>query len=82
MSLNEALEKMRQASWGKFDPRQLAVVLRARDELACSSTIRQALKVGDEAPDFTLRSVSGAKITLSHLLRSGPVVTAFYRGHW
>ena len=44
--------------------------------------IERSMNVGDEAPDFTLPSVAGPKITLSHLLRSGPAVTAFYRGHW
>lgn len=82
MSLNELLEKMRETSWGKFSPQQLAVVIRARDELACSGALERAMRVGDTAPDFTLPSVSGPKITLSHLLRSGPVVAAFYRGRW
>ena len=82
MSLSELLEQMRETSWAKFSPQQLAVVIQARDELACSGAIQHALKVGDQAPDFTLPSVSGPKVTLTHLLRSGPVVAAFYRGHW
>jgi peroxiredoxin Q/BCP len=37
-----------------------------------------ALKVGDKAPDFTLPDTEGRPVTLSTLLRSGPVILAFY----
>ncbi len=36
------------------------------------------LKVGDQAPDFTLPDTSGQPVTLSTLLRSGPVVLYFF----
>jgi peroxiredoxin len=41
-----------------------------------------ALGVGDTAPDFELPDPSGRRVRLSDLLRSGPVVVAFYRGSW
>jgi peroxiredoxin Q/BCP len=37
-----------------------------------------ALKVGDPAPDFTLPDTEGRPVTLSALLRNGPVILAFY----
>ncbi len=37
-----------------------------------------ALKVGDRAPDFTLPDTDGTPVTLSQLLRKGPVILAFY----
>jgi peroxiredoxin Q/BCP len=37
-----------------------------------------ALKVGDKAPDFTLPDTEGNPVTLSKLLRDGPVIVAFY----
>lgn len=37
-----------------------------------------ALKVGDRAPDFTLPDTEGRPVTLSRLLRDGPVILAFY----
>ena len=82
MSLNDQLEQMRQASWGKWPSQDRATVERARDELAHSGIIEHGLKVGDEAPDFSLQTPTGERITLYHLLRSGPVVITFYRGHW
>jgi peroxiredoxin Q/BCP len=36
------------------------------------------LKVGDQAPDFTLPDTEGRPVTLSKLLKSGPVIVAFY----
>lgn len=37
-----------------------------------------ALKVGDQAPDFTLPDTDGNPVTLSKLLAEGPVILAFY----
>ncbi len=36
------------------------------------------VKVGEKAPDFTLPSTDGTKVTLSKLLAKGPVILAFY----
>ena len=36
------------------------------------------LKTGDAAPDFSLLNQKGEKVTLSDLLKSGPVVLFFY----
>ncbi len=36
------------------------------------------LKTGDAAPDFSLLDQKGEKVTLSDLLKSGPVVLFFY----
>ena len=37
-----------------------------------------ALKVGDKAPDFTLPGTDGKPVTLSTLLKKGPVILAFF----
>lgn len=37
--------------------------------------------VGDVAPDFTLESRTGERVTLSEL-RGRRVLLVFYRGHW
>jgi peroxiredoxin Q/BCP len=37
-----------------------------------------SLKVGDQAPDFTLQDQEGQPVTLSQALKSGPVILAFY----
>jgi len=82
VSLNEKLEEMRQASWGRWDPEKVAILHRSFEDLTRSGILDRALKKGDRAPDFTLKSTSGAEVSLSGLLKSGPAVLAFYRGHW
>ena len=36
------------------------------------------IKVGDAAPDFTLVDTDGRSVTLSRLLRDGPVILYFF----
>lgn len=40
------------------------------------------LKIGEQAPHFTLPNAFGDAVSLYDLLASGPVVLVFYRGHW
>lgn len=70
---------------------QLATILPAEALQAFDEQIRQLaaegaaghnLKVGDQAPDFTLPRAGGGTVTLVDLLRQGPVVLTFYRGEW
>ncbi len=51
-------------------------------QLITSGAAEQALKEGAQAPDFTLPDALGTSVTLSHLLKQGPVIIAFYRGQW
>ncbi len=36
------------------------------------------IQVGDRAPDFTLQDTAGKQVTLSALLRDGPVILYFF----
>ncbi|MBK1830006.1 AhpC/TSA family protein [Verrucomicrobiaceae bacterium R5-34] len=47
-----------------------------------SGLMEKALKKGDTAPDFTLKNAVGKEVTLSNLLKDGPVVMTWYRGSW
>jgi peroxiredoxin len=42
----------------------------------------RAPKVGERAPDFTLRDQIGRQVSLAGELAHGPVVLIFYRGEW
>ncbi|MCK5748426.1 MAG: AhpC/TSA family protein [Oricola sp.] len=42
----------------------------------------QAPAVGDPMPDFVLPDQNGRLLSLNELLKSGPVIVAFLRGHW
>lgn len=50
--------------------------------VAESGVLDRALNVGDTAPDFTLPSAVETNVTLSELLKDGPVVMTWYRGEW
>ena len=62
----EAIERMHQAT----------------AELKTSGIEDRALKVGDRAPSFTLFNQNHVEVSSSDLLRQGPLVISFFRGHW
>ena len=43
---------------------------------------KDAIKIGEKAPNFELPNPEGKKISLNNLLEKGPVVVTFYRGDW
>jgi peroxiredoxin len=55
---------------------------RATEELEKSGIAKSCLKEGDTAPEFILSNSSGDLISLSDILKKGPVVLSFYRGGW
>jgi hypothetical protein len=55
---------------------------RATAELKATGIEEQALKVGDRAPSFTLFNQDHVQVASVDLLRQGPVVISFFRGHW
>ena len=80
-SLEPQLAKMREAAAVQFPP--LVELNRRMVADLESSVIANALDIGDQAPDFELATAAtDAKVKLSSVLAEGPVVLAFYRGHW
>jgi hypothetical protein len=55
---------------------------RATAELKSSGLENMALKVGDRAPEFNLFNQDHVKVQSAELLRQGPLVVSFFRGHW
>jgi hypothetical protein len=55
---------------------------RATAELKASRAEDKALKVGDRAPEFSLFNQDHAQVHSTDLLRQGPIVVSFFRGHW
>lgn len=60
----------------------LNTLLSSIEQLITSGAAEQALKEGEQAPDFTLPDALGRAVTLAELLKRGPVVIVFYRGAW
>jgi peroxiredoxin len=52
------------------------------EELRASFALESAAGVGALAPDFRLPDAKGTPVSLTDLLRRGPVVVTFYRGGW
>ena len=55
---------------------------RATAELKASGIEKQTLTVGDRAPSFTLFNQDQVQVSSGDLLRQGPLVVSFFRGHW
>jgi peroxiredoxin len=63
-------------------PSVIETMHRATAELIASGAANRALKVGDQAPTFTLNDPEGAPVSSATLLTQGPLVVSFYRGVW
>ena len=55
---------------------------RATAELKATGIEEQAVKVGEPAPNFTLFNQDHVEVSSTDLLRQGPLVVSFFRGHW
>jgi hypothetical protein len=55
---------------------------RATAELTASGLESLAPKVGDRAPQFSLFNQEHVQVNSAELLRQGPLVVSFFRGHW
>jgi len=47
-----------------------------------SHTASASLRIGDQAPLFTLPNQKGVPVSLEAALASGPVLLGFHRGTW
>jgi hypothetical protein len=81
-SLQAKLDATRKGSLEKMPAEVLDTFTKANQQVLEAGVEGRAVKEGRQAPDFSLPNVHGQKITLSALLRQGPVVLAFYRGGW
>jgi peroxiredoxin len=60
----------------------LAGFAAAAERLDAVDFAARAPKIGEPAPEFTLPDQRGEQVSLSELVREGPVVLIFYRGEW
>ena len=51
-------------------------------EISALQIVENALKIGDQAPNFSLKNYNGEEKTLGDYLKEGPLVLTFYRGLW
>ena len=82
MKLQEQMDAVKASFVGQAPGQTLNTMERAAEKLRDSGIIEQTVKVGDEAPAFSLRSTSTTEVHLRSLLAKGPVVLCFFRGSW
>lgn len=81
-SLETQLGALREQATARLPKEASELSARAIAELE-TTVVRQALAVGEVAPDFTLAVAgSGRKAHLGEELERGPAILSFYRGHW
>ncbi|MDX8407505.1 MAG: peroxiredoxin-like family protein [Mariprofundaceae bacterium] len=81
-ALAEAITAFRAEMLPQIPEDALAVMGDATELLRRVGLADGTVKVGDVAPDFDLPELSGNRLSLSALLKDGPVVISFYRGAW
>ena len=65
----------------KFTEQDRQIMQDADAQLAAAMP-EPGLKIGERAPDFSLKDAQGKVVTLSDTLKQGPVILTFYRGAW
>ena len=83
ISLQDRLDRITQNTRALVQPERLAVSERATEDLFNTGIEDRILKVGAQAPAFTLQDALTNKLVNSaDLLALGPVVINFFRGRW
>jgi hypothetical protein len=82
MGLQEKLTRFRKGFEAQAPKEVVEIMHRATDDLEKSGILDSTVKVGDQAPDFSLKNAEGQEFSLKDLLSHGPVVLSFYRGKW
>jgi cytochrome oxidase Cu insertion factor (SCO1/SenC/PrrC family) len=82
MELQQKLDALKKGVEAQSSKEAVEIMHRATDDLEQSGILDNTVKVGDQAPDFSLRNADGQEFSLKNLLSQGPVVLAFYRGIW
>jgi len=82
MELQEKLNGLKKGFEAQAPKEVVEIMHRATADLEESGILEATVKVGDEAPDFSLTNADGQEFRLQDLLSEGPLVLSFYRGKW
>ena len=82
MKLQEQMDAFKKSFVEQVPEQALETMVRAGEKLRDSGIADRAVKVGDTAPNFSLRNPSENEVSLRALLANGPVVLSFFRGRW
>lgn len=82
MSLQERLNAHKAKSQAGRPPEIAATLRRATEALRTAGIMDRVLKIGARASQFSLPNAHGVTVSSTELLKRGPLVLSFYRGHW
>lgn len=82
MTLKQKIEAYKEGFKKKAPQEAQEIMHRATNDLQNSPQMKNTIKVGDMAPDFSLKNTANNDMVLSDLLDRGPVVLSIYRGRW
>ena len=82
MTLKQKIEAYKEDFKKKAPQEAQEIMRRATNDLQNSPQMINTIKVGDMAPDFSLKNTANNDIVLGDLLDRGPMVLSFYRGRW
>ena len=82
MTLKQKIEAYKEGFKEKAPQAAQEIMRRATNDLQNSPQMINTIKVGDMAPDFSLKNTANNDMALGDLLDRGPVVLSFYRGRW
>jgi peroxiredoxin len=81
--LQDQLDRITQNTRALVQPERLAISEKATEDLFNSGIEDRILKVGAQAPSFTLEdAVTKKPVSSDDLLALGPLVVKFFRGRW
>jgi peroxiredoxin len=81
-SLADKLKAQKEKGAAKTDAKTKKIMQKAHNEIAASDVGKNALRVGEKAPNVKFQSTSGGVVALKTLYKNNPVVLTFYRGAW
>ncbi len=81
-SLKTKLEERKAAFALNADDNKKRAYRQGIDEVRVSGITTSAKQVGDVAPDFNLYNAESKLVSLSDILKEGPVILNWYRGGW
>ncbi|OEI80347.1 hypothetical protein AST99_10030 [Formosa algae] len=68
--------------WSIFKNKNMSTLQEFQKLVIANASHVKGLQVGDTATDFKLPNAFGQFISLSEVLKTGPVILKFYRGDW
>jgi hypothetical protein len=82
MKLPERMDAFKRDFENTAPKQAIKIMHRATEALRSTVILDRMVKVGDKAPEFTLKNTKRQEISLAQLLSKGPIVLGFHRGRW